>query len=326
MRTAAKVIFTLTLISCISSITTASEISVIDQSIKTSDRMMALSVRSTMDIWVVGTNASIYRSVDGGGSWNKITPPVQSEGAEFRDVEALGNGVVIVMSAGVGKDSNIFRSADNGLSWVRVMQATDDKAFFNCVTFENDQNGWLYGDAFLGQLFMLATKDGGLTWQRNQIPIPALENEGGFSSSGTCIDSQSSAPLLIGAGNASEARLIIRQTHWRAINSPLKSGEAAGIFTLQRDGHTVFVAGGSLMAEGEPAQAFQYHLQQDSWTDLGNTGLSGAIYGSALTGDWLLMSNPDGISVYNRTSQRWKKSMVTIPGQWTVTTMEIVGE
>lgn len=290
---------------CIAAPTYSAEFILDDQSIVTESNLMSISLRSDGDIWVGGSNNGIFRSIDGGQSWLSIAPPKQADNAQFRDIQALNDGVVILMSAGEGLASSIYRTTDNGDNWQRVLQANHEDAFFDCLSFTNERNGWLYGDSIEGELFVLKTVDGGKRWKSVDIGVKALIKEGGFASSGTCINSEPSQSVLIGTGNAEVSRLLVKQKQWQVVDSPLKAGEAAGIFSLQRNDSFIYAAGGSLKTPTEAAEVFQYGGVSNQWTSLGNPLLTGAIYGSALFKNYLLVTNPDGISAFNLTHRHW---------------------
>lgn len=285
----------------------ATELTFTDQSIQSEHTLMAIAFGSDDTIWISGAGSRVYYSQNNGENWALITPPVTAEPAEFRDIERLSDGTILLMSAGSGSASRIFRSKDEGASWTKVLQAKHENAFFDCMTFVDDKNGWLYGDSVEGRLYIQKTSDAGFSWEEESLPFDALQGEGGFASSGTCINGQKDAPVLIGTGNGKKARLLIKKEEWEMSYGPLKAGKAAGIFSLQRNANKVYVSGGSLSAPDLPAQVFQFSLDKKRWRDLGNPLLNGAIYGSALTDTLLIVSNPNGVSSYNIRNNRWKK-------------------
>lgn len=278
-----------------------------DQSVKGEHTLMAIAFAPDNSIWVSGAGSSIYYSQDNGANWKNITPPTTAEPLEFRDIEILPDGTVLLMSAGSGDASRVFRSNDKGASWAKVLQAKHPNAFFDCMAFVDAKQGWLYGDSIEGKLYFQKTSDGGKSWQAEALPFDALKDEGGFASSGTCIQSDNDGAVIVGTGNGKKARLLVKDRQWQMSYGPLKAGKAAGIFSVQRKGNTVFSSGGSLNTPDLPAQVFQYTLDKKRWRDLGNPRLKGAIYGSALVNEHLMVSNPNGVSAYNLTSGEWEK-------------------
>ena len=258
-----------------------------------------------------GTSGGIYLSGDDGASWQQIPAPTGSESRQFRDNQRLGNGRLMVMSAGEGPDSGMFISDDNGKYWQQVSQGQQQSTFYDCFYMTSLTMGWLYGDSDEQGLFVLATTDGGLNWQRQSLPIKAQSSEGGFASSGTCLNDAPGRGIVIGTGNGDTPRLLLLAANqWQSIESPIAGGEAAGIFSVQATENTVYVSGGSLKLAGEPASTWQYFIDSKTWQALPELPLKGAVYGSALLstteGVEYWVSNPQGVAVFKPGANKWQ--------------------
>ena len=258
-----------------------------------------------------GTSGGIYLSGDDGASWQQIPAPTGSESRQFRDNQRLGNGRLMVMSAGEGPDSGMFISDDNGKYWQQVSQGQQQSTFYDCFYMTSLTMGWLYGDSDEQGLFVLATTDGGLNWQRQSLPIKAQSSEGGFASSGTCLNEAPGRGIVIGTGNGDTPRLLLLEgNQWQSIESPISGGEAGGIFSVQATVNTVLVSGGSLKLAGAPASAWQYFIDSDTWQALPELPLQGAVYGSALLatteGVEYWVSNPQGVAVLKPGADKWQ--------------------
>ena len=258
-----------------------------------------------------GTSGGIYLSGDDGASWQQIPAPTGSESRQFRDNQRLGNGRLMVMSAGEGPDSGMFISDDNGKYWQQVSQGQQQSTFYDCFYMTSLTMGWLYGDSDEQGLFVLATTDGGLNWQRQSLPIKAQSSEGGFASSGTCLNDAPGRGIVIGTGNGDTPRLLLLEgNQWQSIESPIAGGEAAGIFSVQATENTVYVSGGSLKLAGEPASTWQYFIDSKTWQALPELPLKGAVYGSALLstteGVEYWVSNPQGVAVFKPGANKWQ--------------------
>ena len=258
-----------------------------------------------------GTSGGIYLSGDDGASWQQIPVPTGSESWQFRDNQRLGNGRLMVMSAGEGPDSGMFISDDNGKHWQQVSQGQQQSTFYDCFYMTSLTMGWLYGDSDEQGLFVLATTDGGLNWQRQSLPIKAQSSEGGFASSGTCLNEAPGRGIVIGTGNGDSPRLLMLEgNQWQSIESPIAGGEAAGIFSVQATENTVYVSGGSLKLAGEPASTWQYFIDSKTWQALPELPLKGAVYGSALLptteGVEYWVSNPQGVAVLKPGADKWQ--------------------
>jgi photosystem II stability/assembly factor-like uncharacterized protein len=97
------------------------------------------------------------------------------------------------MSAGPGDQSRIYHTADRGRHWQLQFTNTNPKGFFDSMVFWDETHGIVLGDPIpdeTGQLkFELLMTNDGQTWTHispSQLP-PALEGEGAFAASNTCI-------------------------------------------------------------------------------------------------------------------------------------------
>jgi photosystem II stability/assembly factor-like uncharacterized protein len=258
-----------------------------------------------------GTAGGIYLSANDGNSWQQIPAPAGAEAKQFRDNQRLSSGRLVVMSAGEGPDSGLFISDNAGADWQQVSQGEAQSTFYDCFYMTSLTMGWLYGDSDEQGLFVLATTDGGLNWQRQSLPIKAQSSEGGFASSGTCLNEAPGRGIVIGTGNGDTPRLLMLEgNQWHSIESPIAGGEASGIFSVQATVNTVFVSGGSLKLAGAVASAWQYFIDSGNWQALPELPLKGAVYGSALMatteGVEYWVSNPQGVAVLKPGADDWQ--------------------
>lgn len=282
-------------------------------------------------VWVSGTAGSIYMSADNGKNWQPITAPQNSDQLEFRDIQPLGDGNVLLMSSGEGDASRIYATSNNGADWRQVNKSEGAKQFYDCFQMIDKQTGYLYGDSDEQGLFVLQTDDGGNSWQRVELPIPAQAGEGGFASSGTCVNrGNSNIQVLIGTGNADKPRLLLRdESGWLSIDTPFTGGAASGVFSVQLSGDEIYAFGGSLNDREKPAEAWKYNLQNQQWQALPPISLKGAVYGSAVfrNGDskTIWIANPNGVSVLGAEGDysKWqKRSKLNI---WSIACRDNVG-
>jgi hypothetical protein len=260
-----------------------------------------------------GTSGGVYQSTDNGEHWSKITGPENSFGLQFRDIQLLSNGALILMSAGEGDNSRIYRT-DNGKNWQLQIAGTRAATFYDCMHFVNEQQGWLYGDSDEEGLFILATVDGGRHWNRQKLALAAQTGEGGFASSGTCLNKGRDNNLYIGTGNTPSPRVLIKnglnlQKNWQSLDTPFLGGEAAGVFSVQQIKQWLYIFGGSLKGQQSPAKAQRYNLQTKQWNTLPEAPLKGAVYGSDIiikdNKVNVLIANPQGVSVWQEGANSW---------------------
>jgi photosystem II stability/assembly factor-like uncharacterized protein len=258
-----------------------------------------------------GTNGGIWQSTDNSQQWSKVTGPENSDDLQFRDIQLLPNGALTLMSAGEGDASRIYRTED-GKTWQLQIAGTAAATFYDCMHFINEQQGWLYGDSDEKGLFVLATEDGGRVWKRQKLTLDAQPGEGGFASSGTCLNKGQDNNIYIGTGNGLAPRVLINDgSNWQSLETPFDGGEAAGVFSVQQSGQWLYVFGGSLKTAENPAKAQRFNLTTKQWSALPEVLLKGAVYGSALihkdNQTKVLIANPQGVSVWHQGSTSWTR-------------------
>ncbi len=109
--------------------------------------------------WIVGDGGLLLHTRDGGRSWEPAAQePTSVEQFDLRTVEVHGPHVWIAGAPG----TQIMHSPDGGSTWEGA--ATGQNVPLHRLTFVDGQHGWAVGA--LGVI--LATHDGGRTWQRQQ--------------------------------------------------------------------------------------------------------------------------------------------------------------
>src|ERR1700722_18759283 len=155
------------------------------------ENLRGVSVVSQTVAWASGTHGSYLRTTDG-----RIWIPAYVPGAEaldFRGVVAFSAVEAFLMSSGPGDQSRIYHTDDAGRHWQLQFTNTNPKGFFDSMIFWDRTHGIVLGDPIpdeTGALkFELLTTDDGKTWTPippGQLP-PALEGEGAFAASNSCI-------------------------------------------------------------------------------------------------------------------------------------------
>ena len=190
--------------------------------------------------------------------WRKSWRAAQVPGAEsldFRDVEAFGANLAYLLSAGPGEQSRIYKTIDAGKNWALQFTNKNPKGFFDCMAFWDRDHGIAVGDPVpdnSGKLRfeLIATEDGGENWKAippDQLP-PAVEGEGAFAASGTCITVQGSSNVWFASGGkvARVFRSADAGKTWSVADTPIVHGpDSAGIFSIAfRDAIHGVIAGG----------------------------------------------------------------------------------
>jgi photosystem II stability/assembly factor-like uncharacterized protein len=243
---------------------------------RTSENLRGVSTVSEKIAWASGTNGTYLRTTDG-----RIWIPEQVPGAEtldFRAVVAFSADEAFLMSAGPGDQSRIYHTADSGRHWSIQFTNTNPKGFFDSMVFWDRTHGMVLGDPIpdeAGNLkFELLTTEDGETWTRiaaAQLP-PALEGEGAFAASNSCLailpspqssESGTSAPRRLSENEGSsasdpniwfatggKAARVFHSTDrghsWQVFDTPLVHGtDSEGIFSIAfRDANHGVIAGG----------------------------------------------------------------------------------
>ncbi|WP_158883847.1 WD40/YVTN/BNR-like repeat-containing protein [Amycolatopsis anabasis] len=213
-------------------------------------RLRGLDAVDRDTAWASGGKGTVLRTVDGGRTWRQVAPP-DTAGLDFRDVEAFDADHAVVLSIGPGAASRIYTTADGGAHWRLAFRNTDERAFYDCLTFFDHRRGLAMGDPVDGKFTLLSTVDGGGSWR--PVPAdgmpPALPGEAGFAASGQCVQAGSNGrDAWIATGGGERARVLRSADggrHWAAVDTPLLSSQSAGVFAVSfRDSRHGLAIGG----------------------------------------------------------------------------------
>jgi photosystem II stability/assembly factor-like uncharacterized protein len=136
----------------------AQEIKILHQSGNASIR--GLSVVSNKVVWASGSNGTIFRTTNGGLSFQVIRPNGY-EKRDFRDVEAFDSLTAIVMA--IDTPAVILKTMDGGQSWKKVFEDNRPGMFLDAMDF-NGSSGVVVGDPIDGKMFRAYTFDQGESW------------------------------------------------------------------------------------------------------------------------------------------------------------------
>ena len=98
---------------------------------------------------------------------------------DFRDIEAIDERTVFLMSSGEGPHSRIYKTTDGGASWMLLTTNLEPKGFWDCMGFWDSTHGIIVGDPVDGRFTIMTTSDGA-TWQKMKGPS-ANKDEGAFA-------------------------------------------------------------------------------------------------------------------------------------------------
>src|SRR5579872_2370671 len=210
------------------------------QKSNTRENLRGVSVLSSHIAWASGTHGTYLRTIDGGNSWRAAQVP-GAESRDFRDVKAFNADLAYLLSVGAGEQSRIYKTSDAGKTWAMQFTNNDPKGFFDCMAFWDRDHGIALGDPVAdnsGKLRfeLIATEDGGKNWKPispGSLP-PAVEGEGAFAASGSCITVQGNSNVWFATGG--KVARVFHSTDagrtWTVADTPLIHGpDSAGIFS-----------------------------------------------------------------------------------------------
>jgi photosystem II stability/assembly factor-like uncharacterized protein len=219
-------------------------------------RFRGASAVSESTAWVSGwqgTGAAlagkVLRTTDQGATWQSVGPP-GAVGLQFRDIEAFDADTAVIMSIGNTPDAfKIFRTTNGGQTWTQTFQNTEPTAFYDCMAFFDRHRGLAFSDPINGFFRILATNDGGQSWQIvNADMPPALPGEFAFAASGQCLTTAGGRDAWFGTGGGAVARVFHssdRGRSWTVANTPIRSTPSGGVSALAfRDTQHGFAVGG----------------------------------------------------------------------------------
>jgi photosystem II stability/assembly factor-like uncharacterized protein len=250
----------------------------------TSNGLIAISPVNPRVVWASGRGGTFTVTTDGGDTWKAGVVP-GAEALQFRDVQGVSATVAYLLSIGNGTDSRIYKTIDGGSTWTMQFQNQNPAAFYDCFAFWTRKRGIAHSDSVNGVFPDLRTTDG-MTWQDDNNLPPALPGEASFSSSGTCVATQSEKNAWIATGGSTIARILATRDGgdtWKAYDTPLVSSPSAGAFTVAfRDSRHGIVGGGDL-DPSDPNNAATA-ISSDggmTWKLTNRPPITGAIFGLA---------------------------------------------
>jgi photosystem II stability/assembly factor-like uncharacterized protein len=229
--------------------------------VPTTASLRGLSAVDARIVWASGTGGTVIRMVDGGDSWVARTV-IGAEKLDFRGIRAFDADNAVVMSSGKAEEgfARLYRTNDGGKNWKLAYQASTTDVFFDAIAFWDRQHGIVLSDPVNGHFWLIETEDGGATWKpipAGNLP-PALEKEGAFAASNSCLAVEGERNVWFGTGGAVVARIFRsgdRGETWTVSETPVHPANAStGIFSLAfRDARNGVAVGGDYAHPGDSA-------------------------------------------------------------------------
>lgn len=275
--------------------------------------LRGLSAVNSSVSWAGGTHGTIQRTVDGGATWQRVSP-ADSDSLDFRDLEAFDESRAIAMSAGPGAASRLYSTSDGGRTWKLLTTNSEAKGFWDAIAFWDQRRGVLLGDPIGGLFDVRITSDGGVTWTRAGSPPAAREGEAAFAASGTCLIAEPRGKAWFVTGGAGGGRLLSSTDYgrtWRATDLPIAHAmPSEGAFSVAFAGKRGVVAGGNFQKPSEGASHIAYTV------DGGRTWIPATgsrIYLSAVrpAGRLWIATGPAGTEISRDGGRSWELDSAT---------------
>lgn len=264
---------------------------------------VSVSARDPRVVWISGHAGSWARTTDGGRTWTSQVV-AGHETLQFRDLHAIDADRAWLMAAGTGDKSGIFQTGDGGASWTTVFVNRDTTAFYDCMAFWDDAQGFAFSDAAAGRMPIARTANG-RDWTVSTIA--AQPGEGGFAASGTCALATATGDTWIGTGSAAAPRVLRssdRGRSWSEARVPLVAGDGAGITGLAfRDRQNGVAVGGAIGGTATGPRAARTRDGGATWTVISDPPFAGAAYGAAygvVAGRHVLVAVGPGGAAFSR--------------------------
>lgn len=119
--------------------------------------LFATCFTGDQEVWMVGELGRIFRSGDGGRSWERQHADTKRP---FLAVSCVGPGRAWI----AGKEGIVYKTTDGGASWQSVATGSTRHVF--ALAFADERRGHAAGD--FGA--MVHTEDGGQTWTQQRVP------------------------------------------------------------------------------------------------------------------------------------------------------------
>lgn len=283
----------------------------------TNVRLRGVSAVSARVAWASGAGGTYARTVDGGRTWQMGQVPGAAE-LDFRDVDAFDSETAYLLAIGEGERSRIYKTTDGGRNWTLQFQNRRAGAFYDCMAFWDARRGVALSDPVEGRFLVIRTVDGGRTWRETEAyGMPrALEAEGAFAASGTCVIVGGKSDIWFGTGGPLGPRVFRSADggHTWGLNAvPLAAGKTAGVFSLAfTDALQGVAVGGDYAKEQEPAQTAA--LSSDGgahWQAVGDSARPGGyrscvVYVPGTRGRTFVAVGPSGSDYSIDGGRSWK--------------------
>jgi photosystem II stability/assembly factor-like uncharacterized protein len=220
----------------------------------TTASLRGVSAVNAKIVWASGTEGTWLRTLDGGATW-LVARVAGGETLDFRGVKGIDARTAYLMSSGSGDKSRIYKTTDGGSHWSLLLTNPDAEGFFDAIAFWDARHGIVMGDPVAGHAVVMTTDDGGQHWSKRQTPA-ALEKEGAFAASNSCIAIRGKSEVWFASGGPGAGRVfhsVNGGRDWTVSTTLIRNdGASTGIFSLAfSDGQHGIAVGGDYSHDQE---------------------------------------------------------------------------
>lgn len=289
------------------------DISIEEQYSGSTASLRGLSVVDSTSAWASGSGGAVLRTIDGGKSWQNVSSNLPDT-LDFRDIEAFSSNKAVIITAGY--PGLIYKTINGGKRWHLVHKDDRKEIFYDAMGFWSEKSGIAFGDAIDGKVVILSTNDYSVSWQnRSSDESPdAINGEGGFAASGTCLITLGDSEVWIALGTPNSRILYSpnRGKTWNSYDTPMaQDTEGAGIFSLAFSTSTYGLAvGGNYTKPDDKTNVLSYTENGGrSWQLINDSGIGG--YKSAVTHlpesqNWI-STGPSGVYYSSNNGKGWQQ-------------------
>ena len=227
----------------------------------------ALEVENDSTCWFAGSKNKFGYTNDFGETWKENVIKYDTFNLEFRSISVTTNYIFILS---IGSPALLFKINKKTLNYKLVYNETTEKAFYDSMQFWDDENGIAVGDPTENCMSIIATKDGGNTWNKiacENLPI-AVEGEAAFAASNTNITLANDMAFIATGGK--EANILVGSDYgknWEKYKTPIIQGEKmTGIFSVDNlSVDTIVIAGGNWSSKESTVKAMAITVDGNNW-------------------------------------------------------------
>jgi photosystem II stability/assembly factor-like uncharacterized protein len=188
---------------------------------------------------IAADSGQVWRSLDSGGTWSQITFP----GApSIRSLQMPDDSVAFVAGAG----GSMFKTTNGGRTWSALASGTF--ATLRALRFRDSRHGWAVGDSGVA----MHTDDGGATWRANPLPTQvALRSVDALG-----------ATVWIAGDRGVLLKSLDGGAHWTALDMNVDPAPALASVWIENAGRVIVAGGGGFMrvtADSGATWSFLHH-------------------------------------------------------------------